>query len=530
MKKVSFLAIILILLFALCLNSCNEDISKNSEEGSTPVANEIDEFQANNTPTPESLNVDLFKDLIISFSGWDNYGSIDINTDNCSDFIKNYVSYEVENIENGNLSNRDIVIINAKYDEEYASENNYIIKSAQSTEIVTGLLQVNKASNFSDDRAWIEYEKDGVEYLSCIDKTGNMVFQFEKTLISKYENFSGGYAYIYDESEKVYIIDKSGLVTTINADIGERLAHGEGYSFYVKNISDIDNNYDRYYIYDDLNGEILYSTSILRDGKMTSGMLRSVNYCGDGIFGMSIRGEWNDTTWFYCAKANIMRTDLQGNTNAKTEKGIACIDIEYHDTSETGYRSSLKFLNSNGESWDVPVLCDGWNWQQSTNVLDNACVLYSEYYGEMACYDLSSNSFSSISGYYFGKIDWDSLGEVYFNDGIIALPIKGDNGNSYIAVFDKKWNIIIPPTEYFYVIGNSDGRLIVKKSDDTYIYDNSGKEVFTLSSKNLAKISAYSNGVAHIDGITYVDVNGNLLFTTVATDKVKTISLNNNYI
>ena len=128
---------------------------------------------------------------------------------------------------------------------------------------------------------------------------------------------------------------------------------------------------------------------------------------------------------------------------------------------------------------------------------------------------------------YAEKVLYDKLPEtLIFEDGYIALPLRGSDGNKYVGLFDTNWETAMEPVQIsndgYYPV--SCERLIVKTATEAVVYDLSGQIVFTPSNNGYYSILPYSDDVARVDGKsqpTYLDKYGNLLFDEVDMSKVK---------
>lgn len=149
-----------------------------------------------------------------------------------------------------------------------------------------------------------------------------------------------------------------------------------------------------------------------------------------------------------------------------------------------------------------------------------------------------------------------------FEDGCVALPLRGNDEKDYVALFDTSWNIIGEPiqgTRYDF----SEGKLIVEQNIssenqegthlEAIVYNTREEKIFSAFEKGYATITFYKDGVAYILDETAgalmrtaagrlqtarefsdipldrswkcVNENGDYLFDTINMGSIKTIEL-----
>lgn len=472
--------------------------------------------------------VNPFEGVSFVFSGWDGYGNLTIHTDECSQLIKETFDFQLENYESGKLSNGTMVTIRAIYDSQLLESQHCAIETDCITVVVSGLAELISASDFSEEKAWIRYCTEEDSYLACIDKKGAILFQYEGGLSLSASLYSNGYAHISDNNGNYYVVDSKGQLKSqySPSTTGEVLAYGDGYTFTQKYISSFDESYMMYYIYDNTGtviDEFWVSASYgaYSDDKADDA-IRAVKYCGSDVFAIDIR--YGTLTWYYFIGTKSWVTDWEtGTMNCRFSDGLAFIDF-------SSSNNSMIFIEESGQVKQITlpkIEYMDWQWFQDCYVKDKACMLWSDFEPYMICCDLETEEFFLLDDYYLERIDWDVLqSEMGFVNGHIAIPLKGDDKKIYMGLFDKQMNAIVDPMEYNEFVGFSDGRLILHQSNGTNVYDELGNLVFTLSEKDIYKIAPYSNNVALTSFFYYVDTNGDLLFTNIAIDNVKTLNIN----
>lgn len=518
--KWSIKAIFLCLFVASLLCGC----AKRQEQPNEQTYGESAIDSVTDSTSTKLQTVNPFEGVTFMFSGWEEYGELIIQTDECSEFIKETFDFELDNNTNGKLSNGSIVKIRAIYDSQLLESHNYSLETDSITVVVSGLTELISTSNYSEEKAWIQYVKDGESYLACIDKHGNILFQFVDGLNLQANLFSNGCAHITHNDGTIFVIDAIGTVLSTYSlnSTGEVLAYGDGYTLTEKHISSFDEAYDEYRIYDK-DGSIVEAFHVVDNGVKKKSGVRSATYCGMGVFAMDIP-YGGGLVWYYCAENGSWVDHIDGSMKCKFYDEIAWIDSDSTD-------KALVYLTSTGEIEKVTLPTGtgiDWNWFKECYVKDGVCLIWMESIdGDyMLNYDFLADTYTFIDEKYLSKVDWDVLSdEATFDNGYIFIPMKGSDGKSYFAVFDKQWNAIIDPTVYNNLIGFSEDRLIVKQNGETNIYSFTGELVFTLSEKNISSISAYSNGVAYTSGFYYVDLNGDVLFDNIFTDGIEASAL-----
>ncbi len=376
--------------------------------------------------------------------------------------------------------------------------------------------------DYSEDLAWVLFEcvDDLSEYWGCINKSGKMVFSVEAASIQEVTPFSNGYAYImYDDSVKV--IDKTGKITseyTVD-DSNKVLCYGEGYVVSQKYKADFDSVK---YIINMCNpdGSIIQSLELddMED-------YYHFEYFGKGVFGYYL-SPW-DWKIYLSSIDKWIDYNPGGNNTFYFYGNTALTEIEYgggFDSSD-GFRGKMNLLSLNGKRNKVIIPEDcGWDWVEGP-IIDNTCILH-EYKEFLVSFNLKTGQFNKIADSYADKIIYDELpNPLAFSNGRIALPLKGDDGYRYMAVFDEEWNLVIDPIQIdknkLHEYCNE--RLIVSDDDDCIIYDTEGNIMYKLSDTEYSEILDYSNGVARVEGETiptYVDKEGKLLFEKVDMSEV----------
>ena len=397
--------------------------------------------------------------------------------------------------------------------------------------------------NYNDGLAWIMRSYDD-NYYACINKSGEVLFQFPAEGILSVSDYSSGYAHILRE-DYVAIIDTEGDILSSYAldENNVFMAYGDGYTVIESYSGGFDSSEYIYNIYDPY-GNVIDNLS--NEGKQYA----SVNYCGNGSFAFRI----SDDEYFYYFAATQQSIFSEHKTLFYDDMAIEEI-YEVFDEFSNYFGTYIRFFDTNGECFERAVepsdILDG-NYQSIIDrlgeftyndtigtaiVKDGICILnYASYNSDfyynrdfILSYDIENDSLYSLDEAYSDKLITDLMpDETVLNSNRLALPLQGDDGELYVAVFDEHLNIILEPTRMDSYRPYADGRMIITLDDATYVYDENGNIVFTNSDVGYFKISDYSDGAALVEdeaaGIVYLDKEGNTLFESITSSGARNIS------
>ncbi|MGN0665069.1 MAG: hypothetical protein ACI4KF_00940 [Huintestinicola sp.] len=85
----------------------------------------------------EGKVLDAFANIKIDYSGISPWAQASVDTSACEDYIKNNVTYRIEN--NGNIANGDNVLISIRYDESKAEQNGIVFAENEKTVVAEGV-------------------------------------------------------------------------------------------------------------------------------------------------------------------------------------------------------------------------------------------------------------------------------------------------------------------------------------------------------------------------------------------------------
>lgn len=431
-------------------------------------------------------------------------------------------NHDNDTTSNTNISNTNIVDANISGTTDAAQTSNDILAEVPEENTFNDFISVD--DGFSEEKNWITYSNNGSRFVACVNKEGEALFKYNANDVAVKAGFSNNFAYITYKGD-FSVVDTTGtIVSSYPSDkFGDVKAYGDGYTLTEKYYSDFDTAYYLYSIYNS-DGSLVTDFTLNDDGQ-----IRAANYCGEGVFGIQLRGNWSDPTEFYCINTDKF-VKLQGNINCKFDNKLALVNIEYADPDESGYRARLVLLSPEGTYSYVPVYpTNGWNWSENTNIKESSCILFWPFSddGVFINYDIESKQFFKADDYYIEKINWDERPEdMTYDSGVIAMPLKGSDNKNYVVVFDNKMKNVTKPIECDSFRAYKSGRMILIKSNDTFVYDEKGSIVFTLSEIGCSNITDFSNGIAIADDKKCIDTNGNVVFELDKIDYSKANTIN----
>ncbi len=402
------------------------------------------------------------------------------------------------------------------------------------TEII---LQFTK--KFSEDLAWVYFRKgaDTQNYCGCIDKSGNLLFYTEDNNLNHFLNnrnyiYSNGYTFI-ENSDYLYLIDKKGTIVSKYSNNSEKnagkvIAYADGYVWYQEYISNFDEAYYKYTLYDP-NGNPV--TDFQQKGTEPTDIMY---YYGNNVWGYGTNyyfiesDKWLDieisSNGFYFYD-NIA---LVGTTPEKDNSDIDC--LVFMDT-----KGNVTYAQLPNYSHYSQLRCYG--------ISENCCILYNFIDEYLISYNITSNEFVKMDNKYTDKINYeflfDSSKVFIFENGKVGLPLYGTDKEYYVGLFDTSWNIIGEPIDGMHC-DLSEGKFII---DNIHVYDDKLKLLFSVSDLGYQSVSPYHSGVAHakIDGFEsvesgestcysanswdYIDEDGNRLFDSINADSAIKVDL-----
>lgn len=390
-------------------------------------------------------------------------------------------------------------------------------KATDETQTIQKAIEITLLNNYSEGLAWVwcnEAETANYFY-GCIDKDGEMQFYIDGDDWDLYQGieteFLNGYAHIWTKDAHIVVNTLGDIVSKYMLDKENSVkVFGEGYVCTEKYTSGFEDTHYTYTIYDPEGKK-------LQEFEYGSEPLSGAGYFGKGVFGFSLQNENGEVIQkFYCADSDKWVDSAIGD-NIWFYDDIAVVGIGYYDPDETGYRARLRLMDISGNFTEVPLSGElGWDLSNSSvYVSEGYCILECGSY--LVSYNLSTKEFKKMDNEYADNLQADRLPDtLILQNGRIALPLEGSDGENYVAVFDKDWKPLCEPIMVEFGFSLSEDRLIVRELNDTIIFNEQWEEVFSHENRE-GKIAEYKEGMAIMtsDGGThlgYIDKDGNTLF------------------
>lgn len=460
--------------------------------------------------------------------------------DNEKDMIEPAVTEMAKNKRNENSDgNEEAVNINEKENDE--------------TDI-----KILNTFDYSGGRAWVRFQEEESNniYYGCIDEDGKMLFVLNNIngIYASVTPFSNKYAYVTTEDVLVMINDTGTLVKQYSLREGDKsrvCAYADGYIWEEQYISGFDEAYYKYILYgpdEELLAEFEYNGTEPID---------EIRYYEKGVWGYSTTNDEGEYIQrFYCTNSNKWVESNLDFLNIWFYEKKAAIGITHENEDETGYRARLHIMDFNGNLENVPISSEmGWDWRDKNFISEGYCILKADY---LVAYNLSTGEFIKMDNKYADRVNMEYLPDVLiFNNNRVALPLIGDDGAEYTALFDTSWNIIGEPVKSN-KFDLSENRFIIAEDvedENIMVCDENGSQVFTVSDLGYSAITPYKNGIARVlrsdaDETTrivisrffnlmtpsdasdtdmlsgewdYIDINGELLFDTIDTTSVNKV-------
>lgn len=431
---------------------------------------------------------------------------------------------------------------NARNDDTYGQHS----QTTQQTANTQGSTNGNVSSQIEDtnvfflgqyyeDRAWAS----GKGYL-LIDKEGNAVAQIIGAA-QEPSHFDNGYSHFFNVgAQNYYTINKNGEIVYQFApdSSGERvIAYGGGFLLTEENISNFNSAGYQYRVYNvdgSENGSFFLNDSCTAD------------YLGNGVFKIS-KG-------YYCAKGGIWIPDLPYECYSHL---VTSFEFDGDNIILGTTRSidtqipGILVLSADGKI--RTYYPDEMSiWSTVSALSDGVCVIYNSDGNnhKVISFDTMTGQSFFLSEDYWKRIPDDKKPQTPKN-GRIPIAMKGEDGKIYSAIFDTKFNLIAE-TQLGDFYGASDERFVayIRDSDNVVysnnklfitqdrvnVYNSNGEYVFSVSDSKFntflgnTKVEKYSCGallVVEEDSYRrhYLDTEGNLLFSSISFDNVKTFTI-----
>lgn len=371
-------------------------------------------------------------------------------------------------------------------------------------EVVVETYQFIKPRPFSDERAWVDFSKDGFYdafRTGVIDTDGKLVYQADSQLFYV-SQFQDGLAF-YRKDDTVEspcgIIDAEGNVlfeSKISHDGGYLiLAYGNGHFFAAQHIQSFDTDEWRYGTIDK-NGNVLNEMQASDENFDLENWVDDVNtwpairYIGENFIVLP-SGLYNiSTAHFSPFPRNAWCMEKTVGNFYKGYTAIVLDGVDFAYIIDTDYEEQL---------------CESYDELQ--NVVSKKEGFYSDSsYGEglifgdggysdgIGYYDKDWNLAISLEQYRENRIEGGA-----FSGGYAPITMQGADGDWYAAVIDRQGNLAYSPVRIDQIINHvslndsQNGYFQVTIDDETKIIEPNGK-VSTPGTDDLSMLNDFSFG------------------------------------
>lgn len=381
--------------------------------------------------------------------------------------------------------------------------------------------------DYSEGLAWVKYKANEKIYIGCIDREGQIQFSYDVTgrNILETTDFSNGFSYI-DDLETLYVINSAGKITSQYSKTDYIIpSFGDGYVVTEEHVSGFDEDYYVYKIIDGA-GSVICDSVSEKLAEFTGedvGKVENIRYLGKGVFSFPIcvDSAWTNANYFI--STGIWKKWGCGTSTYFYDNLAATGMWYYSPTEEDPTRADLYYLDYEGQGYLTKLSGElGWNWSSDIAKCDGYCVLeeYEDYLVTAKVDDEGDGDFYRLDDKYSDKIIWDALPSPRcINSNRIAIPLRGDDRNNYVAVFDPEWNVIMEPIAASILSPYANGMLVLNVDGDTAIFDANGVKVFSLSEAGYTYLDNYSDEVMRVSDGTktpiYLDKTGNPIFEEI---------------
>lgn len=331
-------------------------------------------------------------------------------------------------------------------------------------DVVVKTYPFTELAPFSEDRAWVKYDKDGIIYTGIIDTDGNVLYETENDFYYK-SQFQDGTAFYRKDKEVTSpcgIIDLDGNVlfdSQITSESGYLiLGYGEGHFFVAQHIENFDVNEWRYGTIDK-NGNILNEMKVLSsvedddlnnlDAPNTEG---EIEYIGENY--IMFNGVNSQYVFYNLSTAEIVYPRINFQPITKFYEGYALCKASAYGY---GYRimhvdewlDSLKYdmdlMDENPYYHDVVGAVSSsidysFEWNDGVGILGTPYFPEDDVYGDYGYYDKDWNLVLSLEKY----SDKDIEGGPFIGE-YAAITLRGADGCDYVSVIDQLGDLAYDP-------------------------------------------------------------------------------------
>lgn len=325
-------------------------------------------------------------------------------------------------------------------------------------EVVLETYPFTKLRPFSEERAWVNFNKDGNVYTGIIDTNGKLLYQAagEFFYVSSFDGGTAFYRETPEETSPCGIIDLDGNVlfdSQITPDGGYLiLGYGEGHFFAVQHIQNFDTNEWRYGTIDKY-GVTLNEMQPDTDGVITNRYTSWPAWIGQEEYCSVIKYIGEDNIAFPVGLYNVSTAHFSSffpaEDSYKYKSAIAIGDFQDGYTIVTIDKVAAGFHS-------FGITKDYQGPQDAIEIDDSVHIGYYSLYSEGLVW-VSSSTWHSIEAGYYDK-DWrcivpmeqyddddDTILGRPFKGGYAGVTMKGADGERYATIVDKSGNLAYDP-------------------------------------------------------------------------------------
>lgn len=315
----------------------------------------------------------------------------------------------------------------------------------ESEEVVVKTYPLTELTPFSEDRAWVKYDKDGIIYTGIIDTDGNVLYESDGDFEHKSQFLDGLSFYVRDTDAGTIcgIVDIDGNLLYESepfSDGGYKIAaYGEGHFLVTQHIVNFDIDEWRYGTIDK-NGEIL--NEIRTDELLSSFSMRELDleckYIGEGFI------EINNRILYHIETGSWLRLPFGVGVYGDFYDGYTIVNNNEYNSQDAVINADFRGVEEDrelNEAQGVAFIFDtGYTAYYSEGLaLRNTSVGESEK-TEYGYYNIEGNLVISLEQYQDKEIRGG-----YFCGGYAPVIMKGADNNHYVSVIDSSGNLAYQP-------------------------------------------------------------------------------------
>lgn len=400
----------------------------------------------------------------------------------------------------------------------------------ESEEVVVATYPFTKIYPFSEGRAWVNFDKDGIICTGIIDTDGNLLYESESEFfyVSQFKDGTAFYRENQEETSPCGIIDLDGNVlfdSQITSDGGYLiLGYGEGHFFVIQHIQNFDVN-EWYYGTIDKNGKILNKMKIDEDEEKPEKYLVTYNlgrWIGDEERCSVIKYIGENSIAFPHGLYNI-------STGAFASFVISSATYHYDFVEAVGdFQDGYAGIILEDLSPDYAIINKDYKGPSDVDRRISTGSIYSE--GLMWIGGYQSADDISNNGYY--DKDWNliiSL-EQYtdikggpFHNGYAAVEMTGADNEKYITAIGKDGEFIYSPIKVSDIMGGVEESIYINLNNSLggyiQVVGDEGKKIIGPDG------AIYTPGVddlSMLEGLTFGDISNGFIIMDSEEDSSDT--------